>query len=86
MLQIKQQVLAAYEKGIRRIPALQLPPLAKTLRVSVEELLGVQSIPLKRGPNTKLKRRIDELKQLPASRQKLVLELVETVLKAEAKA
>ena len=85
VLDIKQQVLAAYEKGIRRIPASQLPSMSEALKVGVDDLLGILPKPIKRGPSTRLERRIEDLKQLPESRQKLVLELVETVLKAETR-
>ena len=86
ILDIKQQVLAAYETGIRRMPVSSLEPISKSLNVEVSDLLGIKDKPSKRGPNSKLNKKIEELKNLPESKQKLVLDLVETVLKAERKA
>ena len=55
---------------------------AKVLKVSVSELLGDQS-PKERqppGPAPKLKRQIEQIQELPKSKQKFVSEFLDTVL------
>jgi transcriptional regulator with XRE-family HTH domain len=83
-LGLSQTVLASYETARRRIPASLLPPLAKTLRLSLEALLDEKiSAPSKPGPVPKLQKRIDQLSRLPRSRQKFVSQFLETVLQQQ---
>jgi transcriptional regulator with XRE-family HTH domain len=82
-LGISQPMLASYEIGRRRLPASLLPPLAKTLKVSVADLLGEQQAEGKRGPLPKLQRQVEEVRHLPRSRQKLVTDFLDTILQSE---
>lgn len=81
-VEISQPMLGSYEIGRRRLPASLLPPLAKALKVSVEQLLGEQPTSNKRGPAPKLQRQIDQVSRLPRSRQKLVTDFLDTVLQS----
>jgi len=81
-LEISQPMLGSYEIGRRRLPASLLPPLAQTLKTSVEQLLGEQASNAKRGPSPKLQRQIDQVSQLPRARQKLVTDFLDTVLQS----
>ena len=58
---------------------------AKVLGVTTDELIGTKPIKAQPGPKSKLERRIDAVKDLPKSKQKLVIDLLDTVLKSEAK-
>jgi transcriptional regulator with XRE-family HTH domain len=80
MLNLKQQVIASYEVGRRRLPISLLPALSKALGVSVEDLLGSSGGTLKRGPTPKLQRQVEQITRLPKSKQRFVSELLETVL------
>lgn len=82
-LTISQPMLGSYEIGRRRLPASLLPPLAKALKISVEQLLGEQPTNGKRGPLPKLQRQIDQVSRLPRTRQKLVTDFLDTVLQSE---
>ena len=80
MLTISQQLIAAYEAGARKIPASMLPTLAKLFAVSLEELIGVDKAPIKRGPASILQRQIERVSHLPRAKQKFVMEMLDTVI------
>jgi transcriptional regulator with XRE-family HTH domain len=80
-LGISQQTVNAYETGNRRVPVSALPTLAKHLGVSIEELIGEQTRPGRRGPAPKLQQQLERISQLPKSKQKFVMEMLDTVLK-----
>lgn len=82
-LGIAQQTMAHYEGGSLRIPAAQLPPLAQTLGTSIEELIGEQKKPGKRGPAPKLQQKLEQLSRLPKPKQKFVMEMIDAVLYQE---
>ena len=80
LLGVSQQQVVSFEKGRRKVPASALPKLSKALAVSVETLLGVESKPGKRGPAPMLLRQLEELQRLPRSKQRFVIEMLDTVL------
>jgi transcriptional regulator with XRE-family HTH domain len=80
MLGIAQQMVASYETGRRRIPVSMLSKLAHALAVPLETLLGVTSSAAKRGPTPKLQQQMERIHRLPKTRQKFVMEMLETVL------
>jgi hypothetical protein len=57
-----------------------LPTLAQLFGVTLEELLGMPAPPAKRGPTPKLQRQIEQLQQLPKTKQRFVMEMIDTVL------
>ena len=80
-LHVSQQTIQAYEVGRRRIPVSALSTLARELSVSIEELLGEHSSSgRKRGPTSRLQQQVDAISQLPRTKQRFVLEMLETVL------
>jgi len=84
-LGVKQQAIASYEVGRRRVPLAFLVKLAEALYVEVTDLLPLQSNPQKkRGPIPRLQREIEKVRELPQSKQKLVLDLLETILKSDS--
>jgi transcriptional regulator with XRE-family HTH domain len=85
MLGISQQLVAAYEAGVRKIPASLLPVLSKMFAVSVEELLGMSDKPTKRGPASTLQRQLEQVNHLPRSKQKLIIEMLDAVIQQQAK-
>lgn len=82
-LGISQPMLASYEIGRRRLPASLLSPLAEALKVSVSELLDEPTTNGKRGPLPKLQRQVEQVRNLPRSRQKLVTDFLDTVLQSD---
>lgn len=81
-LGVSQQTVNSYEVARRRIPASALPTLAELFKISIDELLGNQlkQASGKRGPASKLQQQIERLNQLPKSKQKFVIEMIDTVL------
>lgn len=79
-LGISQQTMAHYEVGRLRVAVAMLPALAKALAVPVDELIGENVKPGKRGPAPKLQRQIEQLQRLPRTKQRFVMEMLDTVL------
>lgn len=65
---------APYESRQRRVPTSTLPLLARTLGVSLKDLIGVPATRNtgKRGPAPKLQQQLEQLSRLPKAQQKLV--------------
>ena len=80
-LGIAQQTLAHYEVGRLRIPASMLPTLAQLLSLNVEALLGQPvKAAAKRGPASRLAQQVERIGQLPKTKQRFVIEMLDTVL------
>ena len=80
-LNVSQQTMQAYEVGRRRIPVSALPILAKTLVVSLEELMGEPATKnRKRGPAPKLAQHMEKIGQLSKPQQRFVMQVLESVL------
>ncbi len=86
MLEVSQQVIAAYEAGRRKLPASLLPVLAKLFAVPLDELIGIKTSNLKRGPASILQRQVEQVALLPRTKQKFVMEMLDTVLKQQQSA
>lgn len=86
-LGIAQQTLAHYEVARLRLPASMLPMLAEIFKVQVDELVGRPAATArasKRGPASQLERSIERIGMLPKTKQRFVLEMLDTVLLAQA--
>jgi transcriptional regulator with XRE-family HTH domain len=79
-LGVSQQTANAYETGYRRIPVSALPPLARFLGVSLDELVGETAQAKKRGPTPRLQQQLEQIGQLPRAKQRFVIEMLDTVL------
>lgn len=79
-LGVAQQVVASYEVGRHRIPASFLPRLARALAITVEDLIGAEAQPARRGPAPKLLQQIERIQRLPKPKQRFVMEMLDTVL------
>ncbi|MCC7330853.1 MAG: helix-turn-helix domain-containing protein [Gammaproteobacteria bacterium] len=79
-LGIAQQTLAHYEMGRLRVAVALMPPLARALGVTVEDLMGEEAPPAKRGPAPKLQQQIERIQKLPRTQQKFVMQMLDTVL------
>lgn len=85
-LGIAPQTMAHYEGGSLRISVALLKAVARTLEVSVEELLDEPgpAAKRKRGPSSRLQQQIEQVEQLPRSKQKFVMEKLDTVIQQQA--
>lgn len=80
ILGVSQQHMASLETGIRKIPSSMLPTFSHVFGVSVDELLGVGAAKHKRGPTPKLQRQIEQIRKLPRTKQRFVMQMLDTVL------
>jgi transcriptional regulator with XRE-family HTH domain len=82
-LGVAQQTLGHYEVARARIAADLLPRLADALDLSLDELLKGQPtvrLPGKRGPASRLEQQLDAVTRLPKAKQKVVSELLDSVI------
>ena len=94
-LAISQPQLASYEVGRRRVSVSMLPRFAKLLSLSVEALIGDDTLTspdtppatprrTKRGPPSRLEQQLDAITRLPKAQQKFVASMLDTVLAGQA--
>lgn len=80
-LGVAQQTYACYEVGRHGFPIALLPKLAETLMIDVDALLGTTAKQrAKRGPAPKYQHHMERISQLPKARQRLVIEVLESLL------
>ncbi len=74
--------MAHYEVGRLRVAVAMLPELAKALAVSIEDLMDTHPTVAKgkRGPTPALQRQIEQISQLPRTKQKFVMEMLDAVI------
>ncbi len=78
---VSNRVIAYYEADGAQPPGAMLVDLAKTLRVSTDQLLGLKPPKEKRSPRTaRLLKRLQKVEQLPPADQRVVLKLVDGLL------
>jgi transcriptional regulator with XRE-family HTH domain len=85
-LGVSQQTMQSYEVGRRRIPVSAMPLVARTLKVSLEELFGEEAKPARsrRGPVPQWQEHIEAIAKLPRAKQRFVTQVLETVLAQQA--
>jgi transcriptional regulator with XRE-family HTH domain len=86
MIGIAQQTLAHYEIGRLRVAAALLPAFAKALNVSIEELFDESPKATKRGPAPKLREQIERIGNLPRSKQRMLLDMLDAAINSNAQA
>ncbi|MCZ8175106.1 MAG: helix-turn-helix transcriptional regulator [Burkholderiaceae bacterium] len=80
-LGVSQQTVQAYEVGRRRIPVSTLRLLAKTLGVSLDELMAEdEHAPRKREPVPQVQRQLERISALPKPKQRAVMDVIEALL------
>ena len=79
-LGVSQQTITAYEVGRRRIQVSALPVIAQALGVGIEELVSANAKPAKRGPAPKIQQQLERVSQLPRARQRMVSEVLDSLL------
>lgn len=75
-----QRMISYYENESEHPPAALLPALAKTLRISLDELLGLKSLKAELTPkNTRLWKKLRMMDQLSRKDQKAVIHYIEAL-------
>ena len=77
---VSQRVIAYYEREDAQPPGAMLIDLAKALKVSADELLGLKPTKEKTSPKmARLLKRLKKIEQLPAADQRAVLKMVDAL-------
>ena len=85
VLEISPQMLAYYERRAKNPSADILAKIASLFDLSTDQLLGRPKSKRKSGPPSEFERRLQAIHKLPKSRQRLLLELVDTFLREAEK-
>lgn len=81
LIGLSNRMIAYYERDDAEPPGAQLAPLAKALRVTTDELLGLAPITETMRPRTaRLMKRLQQIEELPAAEQRAVLKMVDALL------
>ena len=80
-----RHMIAYYEIESDHPPANILVDLATALKVSTDELLGLQPTKTKKGtqPDSRLLRRMQQIEKLSANKKRQVLQVIDTFIEAE---
>lgn len=77
---VSNRVIAYYEADDAQPPGSLLSDLARALRVSADELLGIKPIKQKISPKAaRLRKRLQKIEKLPPADQRAVLKFVEAL-------
>ncbi len=83
-LGIAQQTMAHYEGGTLRVAVALLPPLARTLGLTLEELVGSEAKSAKtgskRGPAPKIQQQLEQIEALPKAKQRAITQALDLML------
>ena len=78
---VSRRVIAYYETQSAQPPGALLVDLARALKVSTDELLGMKPVTEKLSPKTaRLLKRLRRIEELPPADQRAVLKLVDAML------
>ncbi len=81
-LGVSQQQIASFEAGRVKIPISALPKLSTILAIPIDEIVGVER-KARRGPASKLQRQLERVGQLPRTKQKFIIEMLEALIMQE---
>ena len=80
-LGIIQAIISDYERNRVRLHADMIIRLSQALSVSTDELLGIKNPTSENEPKLKLMQRVKKIEELPISKQKVLLQTIDTFLK-----
>lgn len=82
---VQQSVLSESERGDVRLHGALLVRLAKALKVSADEILGLKEAEHQRPINGRVLRRLERIETLTRSKQRVVLEMLDAFLEKHAR-
>ncbi len=85
-LGVSQRMIAYYEGETDYPPAHLLPGIAKALRITTDELLGVSPAKATKAvkpANSRLQRRIQEIEKLDARKKRQIMQFLDTFIANE---
>lgn len=78
----QQTIISDYETGRLRIHAEMLVQLAEALKASADEILGIKKPPAEKESSLRLLKRVRKIEELPPFKQKVLIQTIDTFLKA----
>ena len=80
-----RRVIAYYEAESDHPPTNLLVDLAKVLKVTTDELLGLKTTPAAKTkqPDSRLLRRLQQIEKLDAAKKRQVLQMIDTIIENE---
>lgn len=81
-LGVSQQQIASYEAGRVKIPVSSLPKLSQVLATPVDEIVGLER-QTRRGPASKLQQQVELVSQMPRSKQKFIIEMLDALIRQQ---
>lgn len=84
-LGIDQTLVSNYERGAARLHGALVAGLAKALRVSADEILGLKDLPARNHVDGRLLRRLERIEELPVADQRAVLKYLSALLERRAR-
>lgn len=73
-----------YEGGTLRVAVALLPPLARALDLTLEEVVGEEGKPSrtrgKRGPAPKIQQQLEQIEALPKAKQRAIAQVLDSML------
>ena len=82
-LGVSRDLVGYYERRCNNPTAEVLQRLCKILEVSTDELVGNKPIKYKPGPAPVILQKFKQIQNLPPSKQKLVIDFLDTVIQSE---
>lgn len=81
-LGVSQRAVAHWERTPTALYPEQLKALADALKISTDELIGLQHPRKKAGRKSLLQQRIEQLEELPRSKQQTILQVLDMAIKS----
>jgi guanyl-specific ribonuclease Sa len=85
---VKPTLRSSFEKGRRRVPVSLLPVIAQTLDTTLDALVAsntnAAATAKKRGPQKKIQQQMKLIETLPAAKQRVITQLIDSMLQSNA--
>jgi transcriptional regulator with XRE-family HTH domain len=82
-LDTSQRMVAYYETRAEHPPAALLPQMAQALGASVEELLGIKPVRRAKKPDTRLRRRLQQIEKMDPKERRQLLQVIDAFIERE---
>ena len=82
LLGVSQRAVAHWERTPTALYPEQLEALAKAVKISADELIGLKLPKGKAGRKSQLQKRIEQIEELPRAKQQTILQVLDMALKS----
>jgi transcriptional regulator with XRE-family HTH domain len=85
ILGMSQSLLSRYERGALRVHGALVVDIAKALRMSADELLGLKDLKANGMHDRRFVRRLQQIETLPKHKRQALLSTIDSFLKGESR-